>query len=473
MKSRFYLLFFVFAITACPDKRKPVPVVPTSSVDGSMMYSNEFGALRVIKTGYEGGQLGSVAIQPFADVGFGDTLSFSTVFSDLGGVVRTVPGSSDWGPFSGTNTPYAAAVLVKKNNGQGADDHKSTSIYQWVGINQSQRSSFLFMNSVINGNVRKRLEEYNYYVRARNMRFIDRSSYLVSFTDYWRKETGKPRPTYIGVDDFVHYIMKFDFAAPDPTIGEVVASFRDQNMGVVQLYVSAKKNFYIAFTPRWETTGVSPFVIRSSDYQFAYTPFRKGAQGYDRAPGQEAFALDAHPRLDSVIAVSDNRFGTMLLRIPFEKEDRFSIESPILPHSDLVPYVPVQEAFYQHAWNIRFNFDGTRLAIASHVPSAAPFVAVWHHKENRLVKYTVPSVGGVQMTRVGKPAWDLNSPDKRFLFFLASNHNTNQGYIFFIDTDQPASPARAWAWDSVNWPDDLVPNAEVIRSVTEIVQRKE
>jgi hypothetical protein len=163
----------------------------------------------------------------------------------------------------------------------------------------------------------------------------------------------------------------------------------------------------------------------------------------------------------------------MLIELPQEKEDRFKIVSPIINHTDIVPAVNVQEAFYEHAWQIRFNHDGSRLAIATHVPSSPPVIAIWHIAENRLVKYTLPSVGGVNFTRVGKPAWDNRSPGKRFLFFFASDHRTNVGYLFYLDTDQTTPGPRAWAWDAIQLSDDLVLNAEQIRTASEIIQRRE
>lgn len=464
----------ILVAVACRESRTVIPRITPPPVDGSMLYANEFGALRVIKASYENNRFLNVGVTSFGDVGFGDTLSFSTVFSDLGGVTRHQSGSFDWSYFDDQNPPFATAVLVKRNNSIGSEDHKFQSVYQWVGMNQGQRSQYLFMNSAINGNRRKRLEEFNYWVRARNVKFIDQTSFLVSFTDYWQPGIGKPRPSYIGVDDFVHYIIKYDFRAPDPTIGEVVAGFIEQNFGVMQLYVSGKKGFYILFTPRYNTTGVSPFIMRADNGGFAYTPYLKGNQGYDRAPGHEAVAMDTHPVKDSVIAVVDNVFGATLLQIPKTPEERFDIIGPSLPNSELLPSLPVVEVFNQGAIQMRFNHDGTRIAITSHASSAAPFVAVWHLEENRLVKYAIPAVSGRTFNRIGKPAWDATSPDQRFLYFFATNSGRpdERGSLFYIDTDSDNLSAVAIPWEAIRFSEDLFFDAELIKTTSEIIQKK-
>lgn len=449
---------------------QPIILEPTE-ITGSLLYVNEYGQPHVLGVEYVDGDL-QFYVEEFVNFQQTNNLFLDSAFFE--GVDKSRPGTFDWSFFDDDNPYPRITAAVRQNNLDNIEnDWKKQQIYSIKAADEFQRVEELeLMSPLYEAEVP--LENFNRFVGARSVSYLDQNRFVVLFSEFVDRDSPDlVVPSNVGYH-FVHHLLLFDWNSDNPPgVGEIIWSDNGQHWDRGRIYSSAKKNFLFIFGPRFETTGVSPVVIRSDDYQVAYTPEIKGNQVYDRAPGNEAFALDPHPTADSLFAVSDLRFGTMVLRIPPNKEDRFEIISQV-DNTVISPNLfDATEVYYGWTWNITYNYDGSKLAITRYGSKEAGVgISVWDIEDETVRQFQLPQSDGVNYNVIGRAAWDINSPDRRYLFFSATDANLGVGHFFYIDTESASNTAVRIEYQNISYRNSSFPQDQQLRLKTDMLGRK-
>lgn len=470
------LLLAIVVISGC-RRTGGGEITELPPVTPSFLYANDDGQLRILNVDFTDDLDTLFSVSRFTTLGQGNF--------EFGKVDVRKGGTYDWGVFAPEREPRGVAVTWRENTLRPT--HKTEWERLYVEIGNFERLRLMGFYSEVNQR-RQDLRQYNYYRGANSVGFIDNRYYVALYTDRYDRESGAPRPN-LPVSHRKTSLLLYDLQAPQPNQPEIIATlFHDDymsrfpstynwihNIRGARVAGSPNAEFFYIWTKAFNTWGSYPWVFRF-DGTPAYNPVPLGSQQYSRVPAQEAFALDIHPRRDSLLVVSDRHpqyEGTFVLKVPDAERTPFTILAE-LPFEESIPEtgsVSVGNARQDNSWYVKFNQAGNKVAIISATDGVPPHVTIWNWQDGTHRRYLINSnASQYDFTEVSEPGWVLHGDDD-ILVFLAGDPTSDISFFHYVDaSDENQTHAQRINWDDIEFRD--MPTEPPLRAVKEIKQRK-
>lgn len=479
MNIRQIFILLILTIVVLSGCRRPAadPLPDLPPVTPSLMYANDDGQLRILNVDYTDDLDTTFTISRFSTLGLGNF--------EFGKVDTRKTGTYDWGRFNPNQEPRAVAVTWRENNVRPT--HKTEWERKYIEIGNFERLRVMGFFSELNQR-RQDLRQFNYYRGANTVAFIDNRFYLAMYTDKYDPSSGAPKPN-LPIGDRKSSLLLYDLQAPQSNRPEIIATiFHDDymsrfpttynwmhNIRGARVAGSPNAEFFYIWTKAFNTFGTYPWVFRF-DGTPAYDPVPQGAQQYARVPAQESFAVDIHPRRDSLLVVSDRHpqyEGTFVLRVPTNPKSPFEILAE-LPFSESIPEVgsvSVGQARQHDNWHVKFNQNGDKVAIITAIDGVPPHVTIWDWQNGTHRRYLINSNSTqFNFDTVSEPGWELHAEDD-LLFFITGDSVRDIAFFHYINaSDENQTHARLINWDDMEYRD--MSADEPLRAIKEIKQRK-
>lgn len=463
MKSKGKYIISLFAIAALLSNCGKSGFEPTAVkiFEPLFLYANSDGELRTISIDYSN-QDTVFTISRFSNTG---------PFSGFYGQVNTdYYGAYDWSKFTPTDTiPYTAAVLHRYNRADPA--YNKLYQRQFVFINVNQRIQLLQYFSDMNEQYTD-LIQWNFPIvtATRSVSFINSKSFVVLYSDEWiyKNDTTKTRPSTVPYGYREAYLIRYHVGATAPELGEIITSFTTNdhrtNAGeknkplygtYAQVLASANGEFFAVWEPRFNELGYTPYIIRNNG-SMALNPGKIPYAWQDRYFGQSMFAMEMHPKKDSVFVIGDVNYRQVkVVELP-EANDQRLVElrtkstNGLIPGSNVATWSDFQRG---RKFFMTYNNSGTKLAITHNLPNVEPAITIWDTKIDTLHTYKINRPGGnMNYNSMGKAGWSYTSKNQNLVYFFAGDTvGTDKYSLFYIDASKQSAYASFVNWDDVNF----------------------